>query len=194
MGSEGDEPNDGNPLERRASEPGNVPERLDHSLEDVLRSAGVQDSKVVRQVMMSFSATLARSSLPLPPPAVMQEYSKVLPQLPEKLVEWTETQAAHRRELENQRVWGAERRLNCGQIGALCVSLFGIAVSGAVAILGSAWAAIAIAICAVGGPTAAVLLAARNPIPNTGALPGLRPSADRSASRGSAEENGGGGR
>jgi uncharacterized membrane protein len=131
-------------------------------LEKILRNAGVDpdDPQVARTLeVVSINATLARGSLPLPPPALMREYADVMPGLPEKLIEWTETQAAHRRDLENQRVWSAEARMNRGQIGALIVSCFGIAVAGIVGVWGSPWVGATIAIVAVGGPTAAVLIA-----------------------------------
>ncbi len=139
-------------------------------LEKVLRKAGVDPAnpQVVRTLeVMSVSATLARGSLPLPPPALLQEYSLVMPGLPEKLVEWTEVQAAHRRELENQRAWGAERRMDRGQIGALCVSLVGLAVAGLVGIWGNPWVGAVIAVVSVGGPAAAVLLAANSSLPGS---------------------------
>jgi hypothetical protein len=93
---------------------------------------------------------------------MLAEYQEVLPDLPQRFVEWTETQAAHRRELECMRAEGLENRMNRGQWGALIVAVAGLGISGAVGIFGYWVASAVIAVVSVGGPTAAVILASNS--------------------------------
>ncbi len=137
----------------------------DPGLERVLRQAGIdtRNPEVQRTLqVISVSSITARAVLPLPPASMLAEYKEVLPDLPERFVEWTETQAAHRRELERMRAEGLENRMNRGQWGALIVAVVGLAISGAVGIFGHWLASAVIAVVSVGGPAAAVVVASNS--------------------------------
>jgi uncharacterized membrane protein len=136
-------------------------------LERVLREAGVNthDPEVQRTVeVISVSSISARGTLPLPPPQLLAEYQEVVPDLPQRLINWTETQAAHRRRLEILKAEGQERRMNRGQWGALAVALGGLLIAGIVGVYGNGLASAFIALFAVGGPTTAVVLASNSSI------------------------------
>jgi uncharacterized membrane protein len=83
------------------------------------------------------SSISARGTLPLPPPQLLAEYQDVLPDLPQRLINWTETQSAHRRELEMLQAEGQEKRMNRGQSGALAVSVIGLVIAGIVGVYGN---------------------------------------------------------
>jgi uncharacterized membrane protein len=136
-------------------------------LERALREAGVNthDPEVQRTVqIISVSSISARGTLPLPPPQLLAEYQGVLPDLPQRLINWTETQAAHRREMERLKAEGQESRMNRGQWGALAVALGGLSIAGVVGIYGNGIASAFIALFSVGGPAAAVMLASNSSI------------------------------
>jgi uncharacterized membrane protein len=97
--------------------------------------------------------------LPLPPAPILAEYEKAYPGLIAKFVEWTDSQRGHRQALENLRQERSERRMDRGQIIAGSVALWGLTVAAVVGIFGNPWVAGIIAIVAIGGPTAAVILA-----------------------------------
>jgi uncharacterized membrane protein len=98
-------------------------------------------------------------SLPLPPPSVLAEYNAAYPGLVDKIVEWTEIQRQHRQALERQTAEGSERPMNRGQLIAATVAIWGLTLAAAVGIFGNPYVATVIAIVAIGGPTAALLLA-----------------------------------
>ncbi len=137
----------------------------DPDLEQLGRLVGLDATDPsVRHILQTIrvSAISARGVLPLPPPQMMAEYRDVIPDLPERIVYWTETQAEHRRSLERARADGAEARMNRGQWGALIVALVGIAASAIVGMFGNAFVASILAVVSVGGPTAAVVLASNS--------------------------------
>jgi uncharacterized membrane protein len=102
---------------------------------------------------------MARGSLPLPPPALLSDYNKVVPGLVEKIVQWTGEQREHRMKLETLVTTGAESRMNRGQLIASGVAIVGLILAALEGIVGNPYVATVIAIVCVGGPTAAVYLA-----------------------------------
>jgi uncharacterized membrane protein len=138
------------------------------ALQTALRNVGVdpQDPNVSKALEISLTMMFS-GSLPLAPPPILREYGNVRPELIDKLVEWTEQQSTHRRELERLRTEGSERRLNRAQWIGGAVAIGGLALASLVGNY-SAATAIAIALAAVGGPTAAIWLAhtmGRSPLP-----------------------------
>ncbi|RMF36582.1 MAG: DUF2335 domain-containing protein [Alphaproteobacteria bacterium] len=112
------------------------------------------------------SIELIRS--PLLPPEVLIRYNNAVPGLAAKLIEWTEAEQAHRRELEIRGFQEAERLRSRAQWGGWVVSTFGLTVAGTVASVSAVYGSVAaataagvIAIVSVGGPFAARLLASR---------------------------------
>lgn len=129
------------------------------ALETALRQIGVdpRDPNVSKALEISLTMMFS-GSLPLAPPPILKEYASIRPELVDKLVEWTEKQADHRRDLERLRTQGSEKRQFRAQwIGAV-VALGGLVLAAYVGHY-SAPTAIAIALVAIGGPTAAIWLA-----------------------------------
>jgi uncharacterized membrane protein len=98
-------------------------------------------------------------SLPLAPPPILKEYQSIKPELVDKLIEWTEKQATHRRDLERIRTERSENRFDRGQKIAASVALGGLILAAGEGILGNPWVAAIIAVVAIGGPTAAIIMA-----------------------------------
>jgi uncharacterized membrane protein len=98
-------------------------------------------------------------SLPIAPPQILNEYKKVDPALVQKLVDWTEQQSKHRRDIENLKANSSEARLDRGQLIGAAVALGGLTLATVVGVWGNPWVAGLMAIVAVGGPTAAIYLA-----------------------------------
>jgi uncharacterized membrane protein len=129
------------------------------TLESVLRNVGVDPTDPNISKALEVSLTMMFSgSLPLAPPAILKEYGNIRPELIDKLVQWTEQQSAHRREMEKMRTEGSEKRMYRAQWIGAAVALGGLSLAAYVAHYSEA-AAIAIALVAVGGPTAAIWLA-----------------------------------
>jgi uncharacterized membrane protein len=136
------------------------PEFIPPALDSALRTAGIdtRDPNVFRALQISLTMMFS-GSLPLPPPEILKEYENIRPELVNKLVEWTEQQAGHRRSLEVVKVQRTENRYDRGQTIAASVAIGGLIISGIVGIFGNPWVAAVIAIVSVGGPTAAIWLA-----------------------------------
>jgi hypothetical protein len=130
------------------------------SLDTALRSVGIdpKDPNISRAVEISLTMMFS-GSLPLAPPPILREYGNIKPELVDKLVEWTEEQGKHRRALEKLRTEGSETRLDRGQYIGAAVAIGGLCLASAVGIFGNMWVGMVIAIVAIGGPTAAIILA-----------------------------------
>jgi uncharacterized membrane protein len=137
---------------------------LPPGLDKALRTAGVdpQDPNVTKTLDISLNLMMARGSLPLPPPALLSEYDRAFPGLVGKIIEWTESQRSHRLKLEKQVTDGAERRMDRGQFIAGATALCGLGMATICGIIGNPFVACTIAIVAIGGPAAAIVLAARS--------------------------------
>ncbi len=159
-GSNGEKPKPPNNKKTETSVSPAQPEIVPPALESALRTVGVdpRDPNVTKALEISLTMMVS-GTLPLAPPPILREYGNIRPELIDKLVEWTEQQAAHRRELEKLRTVGSEGRLDRSQRNALIVALGGLGLAAIVGIFGNMWAAIAIAVVSIGGPTAAIWLA-----------------------------------
>jgi uncharacterized membrane protein len=135
-------------------------EVLPPALEKAIEAAGI-DVKT-----LEISLMMARGPLPLPPPSLLADYEHTHPGLVAKIIAWTEEQRTHRQQLERKRVDGDERRMDRGQLIAGGVAGLGLCLSALVGILGSPYVAGIIAIVAIGGPTAAILLARNHGTPS----------------------------
>lgn len=149
------------PPDPEKPKPTSPSEILPPSLDKALRTAGVnlQDPDVTKTLEISLKMMMARSSLPLPPPAVLSDYNKEFPGLVDKIVLWTEEQRQHRMILENQVTTRAENRMDRGQLIAAGVAVIGLCLAALVGIVGNPYVAAAIGVVSTGGPTAAVYLA-----------------------------------
>ena len=142
-------------------------------------------SEVKAFLSLQMSAYTSHSG-PIPPAEVLASYREVTPDLPEKIVGWADMQIRHRLALETSTTHRAERRMDRAQLLAFAVAIFGIAIAAVVALKGGSWiVATAIATVAVGGPSAATILAAhlgRTPPPD--AVQSTPKKPPRSRSRG----------
>ena len=130
-------------------------------LAPALRAAGFDpsDPKFTRALEISLKFFSGQNVLP--PAEHVAPWEELYPGISNKIVEWTEEQAAHRRSLERLRVERAEARMDRGQLTAVSVAISGLILAAIVGIWGSSLAAIFIALFAVGGPTAALAIAMR---------------------------------
>jgi Cu/Ag efflux pump CusA len=100
---------------------------------------------------------------------MLHAYDEYKPGMGMEVVEWLKDQTRHRQGLERNRTDGSERRLNRSQIFAFVIAMVGLVIA-AIASYWSTFVAAVIAIVAVGGPSAASILA-RLIDPRTGRLP-----------------------
>ena len=89
---------------------------------------------------------------------MLKGYDEYRPGTGAEVMEWIKDQTRHRQKLERQRTDGSEKRLNNAQRNSLCVGVLGILIA-AVASYWSTVVAAVIVIVAVGGPSAATILA-----------------------------------
>ncbi len=152
------------PLENEVTAPPEPEELLD-ALQGILEQIGIGEDDPRARVVISEVRTLVGYRGPIPPPQMLAEYERVHPGLAKRIVDAWDDQARHRKQLEAQMTGGAEARMNRSQVFALAVALAGLLVAGAVGIWGSWVAASVIAIVAVGGPSAATVIARYLPAP-----------------------------
>ncbi|MBY0256124.1 MAG: DUF2335 domain-containing protein [Methylobacterium sp.] len=67
---------------------------------------------------------------PLPPPATLEQFREILPDLPRQIVEQWREESQHRRKLEERSLEGNLRTVRLGQIGAIGFGLTSLGVSG----------------------------------------------------------------
>lgn len=107
----------------------------------------------VEQPRAQFTATATTFSGPIPPPAILEQYARIIPDLPERIVAQFENQSTHRRGLETKVVDG-------GIVAQKMGSVFGFTIA-MTCLLGGFWllhggkdaAGIASIITAVAAPT-----------------------------------------
>lgn len=115
-----------------------------------------------------YEGTFEAIRSPLLPPEILAKYGEVVPDLPERMVQWIETESEDRRQMQQQAFEEAKAARRRGQVYGLSIALFGLAMAAVVgvaaAVFGSVAAAMTagvVAIVGVGGPYAARLLANR---------------------------------
>lgn len=144
---------------------------LDDALPDILSQ---DDWKAIPKeqrdkLQTVFHAQFEMIRSPLLPPTILKDYDEAVPGLAAKLVEWTEAESNHRRQMEKQAFDVTQRFQVRGQLFALAVSSLGLILAASLMYLSAdtktatpaAWVATVIAIVSVGGPFAARLLASR---------------------------------
>lgn len=137
----------------------NQSEIIPPGLDSALRASGIDPKDPTVTRALEISLMMFSGSLPLAPPPILKEYQSIKPEIVDKLIEWTETQAAHRRDLERTRTERSENRFDRGQKIAAAVALGGLILAAAEGVFGNPWVAAVIAIVAIGGPTAAIIMA-----------------------------------
>lgn len=105
--------------------------RVDKRPPSSAQSAGIvrqppnQQQEIARQQVVGISW-----SGPLPDPAILAAYERLLPGSAQRIFDRSDMQSDHRMKLELTVVEGAERRANRGQWMALAIALVGLAVTG----------------------------------------------------------------
>ena len=151
-----DQPNDGSTTPPEAAPPPNDIVRLPPEAVTRIARAGVDPNDPRIQSVIAIATAYGG---PIPSPEMLNAYRSVHPDLPEKIVQWTEVQMAHRHALENASAHGSERRMNMGQVFTFAGAIIGLTLAAGVGVAGNTVVGSVIAIVAVGGPTAAFILA-----------------------------------
>lgn len=104
------------------------------------------------------ATVIAQFSSPLPPPEILANYERAQPGLINKIIEMTEAESNHRRELEKQKLLAEVSSLQSGdalisraQVFALIIAILTIVGGCITAILGAQIAGSIIGIAGVGG-------------------------------------------
>jgi uncharacterized membrane protein len=71
-------------------------------------------------------AVARKYSGPIPSPEMLNAYRSVHPDLPEKIIAWTEAQTAHRQKLEALAVSASEQRRSRGQLFTFGIACLGL--------------------------------------------------------------------
>ena len=132
-----------------------------------LRAAGLDPSDPNFIRVLAISLKFFSGQHALPPAEHVAPWEELYPGISAKIVQWTEEQGAHRRALEKERTNRAEERMDRSQRNALIVAIVGLILAAIVGVTGSAFAAAAIALFAVGGPATTLALAARSKQPRS---------------------------
>lgn len=88
-----------------------------------------QTKMVARQVTLS--------SGPLPPPSILESYNKIVPGAAERIIKIAEEQSSHRRSLEAMVIKSDIENTKLGLKFGLCIGLFGLVATTAIAIWGN---------------------------------------------------------
>lgn len=73
---------------------------------------------------------------PLPSPKVLTEYSTIIPNGAERIMQMAEKQQGHRIEMENTVIKSQMKQSLTGQIFALCIAVFGLTAATVVTLFG----------------------------------------------------------
>jgi uncharacterized membrane protein len=144
----------------KTTSPTQAIEAIPPELVTALKDAGLNPAQPEVKSTLEITMLMARGSLPLPPPQILNEYEKLIPGFSRELLEMTKLQGEHRRTSDTERLKRDERRKDRGQVIALVVALAGLALAAAEGAWGNGWVACLIAVVGVGGPLAAIKIAA----------------------------------
>ena len=155
--------NKDNPSKPQAqqTEPNSLPaaEIIPPVLDKALREGGLDPGDPNVRHAIEITAMMYRGTLPYLPPPILEAYKKVDPNLPQKILDWTDQQRGHRQYLERLRTEGSEARMNRGQYIAAGIAVSGLVLAAILGMFGNPYVAGLMAVVSVGGPTAAVWLA-----------------------------------
>jgi uncharacterized membrane protein len=103
-------------------------------------SPGKEPPRVTRQI-----ATYESFRGPLPNPAILQAYEKIIPGCAERIIKMAENQADHRIHIENTVIEGDTKRANRGLYCGAFISFIALLLSGFLIYTGHDWAGVTIA-------------------------------------------------
>ena len=88
---------------------------------------------------------------PIPPPFILEQYNKVIPGSPERILKMAEKQSDHRISMENQVIHWNITKSKGGMLCAVVISLYALYVAKEIAVHGNPYSAAAIAALNIGG-------------------------------------------
>ncbi|MFN0049545.1 MAG: DUF2335 domain-containing protein [Cytophagales bacterium] len=111
-------------------------------------------SQKKKQIIRSFVITMHKTHVgPLPDPKTLSEYSLIIPNGAERIMQMAERQLDHRMKMENKVVGGQMLQSNIGQILAFLIGIAALLASTYCIVTGHEWAG---SILGIGGLTSLV--------------------------------------
>jgi uncharacterized membrane protein len=86
-----------------------------------------EQSREQQQILLRTAAMLVEHSGPLPHPATLEKYNRIVPGGAQRIFSWVEEQSAHRRRLETLKLEGDIKNERLGQHYGFFIALFVIA-------------------------------------------------------------------
>jgi uncharacterized membrane protein len=122
-------------------DPRRINAQIDLKAKQVIQSLPKNLRPRVTELIQSvaYTASITQFSGPIPSPERLGQYNQVVPGSANRIIQMAETQAEHRRELENHAVRSQIRQSDCGQWMALGISLTAISASVWVTLAGQPW-------------------------------------------------------
>ncbi len=118
------------------------PETLEKILQEkapeVLSAIPGEKRAVLSQVTIERSEIRMRSG-PLPEPAELDAYNRIIPNGADRILKMAEAQSAHRIEIEKVVITSQQRQSFCGQLFGLLIGLSGLSLATYAAVTGQPW-------------------------------------------------------
>jgi uncharacterized membrane protein len=105
---------------------------------DVLKSIPPEKQAILARVRIEKHELSMRHS-PLPDPAELAEYDKIIPAGADRILKMAEAQSAHRIEIESRVVRSQQTQGFCGQLFALIITLAALGMATYAALSGQPW-------------------------------------------------------
>ena len=118
--------------------PETVAEVLQEEAPDVLKSIPPEKREVLARVRIEKHTVSMRHS-PLPDPAELAEYDKIIPAGADRILKMAEAQSRHRIQIESAVVKSQQTQGFCGQLFALIIGLAALGMATYAAISGQPW-------------------------------------------------------
>lgn len=131
---------------------------VQRALETILKQAGVESPESSVEML---SAVIAYEG-PLPPPAMLEAFQRIDPNLPSEIIASWKSAQGHSQETTTHIVKSSSWIAHTGQWMAFIISLFGLATAAVIALLSDhQWAAAVVGSAALGVPPLVSLLRGR---------------------------------
>ncbi len=137
------------------SRPVSLPEIIPPEAAEAFRKIGI-DTPEKAAAVIAISASVSRN--PFPSPDMLRAYDDYKSGTGAEVMEWIKDQTRHRQGLERDRTNGSERRLNTAQQNSLIIAILGVLVAAGTSFFSPLVASV-IVVVAVGGPSAATIIA-----------------------------------
>ena len=112
-------------------------------------------SALVRQAVQQYSG-------PIPPPEMLEQYNKIIPDAAQRILRMAEEQASHRRDLEKKVISMDSRNSTFGIICALIISMGFLGLAGYALKLNQPWTASVISAIGIGSLVATFIYGTRS--------------------------------